>query len=133
MIEMGRDIIDALKSHALREAPREACGVLAGRKGAVEEIYECRNASKYPETIYEIAPAELLKTLEDIESRDMEVLGFYHSHPMGLDEPSLIDEGRATWPGYSYVIVSISGESSVSSWRWDEAKNKFEKEEVKVR
>ena len=133
MIEMGRDIIGALKSHAVREAPREACGVLAGRKDMVERMVECRNASKYPETTYEIAPTDLLKTLEDIESWSMEVLGFYHSHPMGLDEPSIIDEGRATWPGYSYVIVSISGKSSISSWRWGKAENKFEKEEVKVR
>lgn len=133
MIEMGREIIDALKRHALREAPREACGVLAGRKGMVERIYECGNASEYPETTYEIAPEELLRAINDIESRGMEVLGFYHSHPMGLNGPSSIDEGRATWPGYSYVIVSVSKEATISSWRWDEAKNKFEKEEVRGR
>ncbi len=133
MIAMSQSIINELMEHASREAPREACGVLAGRKGVVERIYECPNASEYPETTYEIAPAELLKALEDVEGRGMEVLGFYHSHPMGLNEPSLIDEGRATWPGYSYVIVSLSRDSSVSSWRWDEGKNKFEKEEVVVR
>jgi proteasome lid subunit RPN8/RPN11 len=99
----------------------------------VERIYECGNASEYPETTYEIAPEELLRAINDIERRGMEVLGFYHSHPMGLDGPSSIDEGRATWQGYSYVIVSISRESSISSWRWDEAKNKFEKEEVRGR
>lgn len=133
MIVIDKNTLDTLNRHASQEAPREACGVLAGKDKKVERIYECRNTSAHPETNYELAPEELLRAIQDIEGRGLEVLGFYHSHPMGLDSPSFIDEGRATWPGYSYVIVSLAEESSISSWKWDEAKGEFEKEEVVVR
>lgn len=125
-----RNLVEKLRKHALRESPKEACGVLAGKEGIVSEVYECNNVSEYPETTYEIAPEDLLKAIEDIESKGLEVLGFYHSHPMGLSRPSLIDEGRAIWPGYSYVIVSLSGEPSISAWRWNEDEGKFEEEAV---
>lgn len=129
MVLIKRKLVEKLKEHALKEAPKEACGVLAGKDGAVTQVYECGNASECPETTYEIAPAELLKALEDIESKGLELLGFYHSHPMGLDKPSFIDEGRATWHGYSYVVISLPG-GSISSWKWREDKGRFEEEEI---
>lgn len=125
---IDRKVVEKLRRHASREFPREACGVLAGKDGAVTRVYECRNVSGHPEVSYEISPEDLLKAMEDMKCRGLELLGFYHSHPAGLSRPSLIDEGRATWPGYSYVIVSPSG--SISSWRWNEEKNRFEEEAV---
>lgn len=128
MLRIKKSLIQKLKEHAHRESPREACGVLAGKDKNVTQVYACSNASENPETTYEIAPPELLRVIEDAEAKGLEILGFYHSHPMGLSGPSFIDEGRATWHGHSYVIVIPEG--NISSWRWrDEG---FEEEEVKL-
>ena len=57
--------------------------------------------------------------MDRIEENGMEVVGFYHSHPIGPDEPSETDAADATWDGYSYVIVSLNGSHPfVGSWRW---------------
>jgi proteasome lid subunit RPN8/RPN11 len=127
---IGRELAKRLEEHARREAPKEACGVLAGRGGVVEEVYECTNVDELPEARYTIKPEELLRAVEDIEEKGLELLGFYHSHPMGMTKPSSIDEGRMSWPGYSYVIVSIEDGVEFSSWIWKEGK--FEEEEVEI-
>ena len=135
MIIFSEKIAKKLKEHARREAPREACGVLAGERKSrgqlVRKIYECKNASRYPEAMYEISPRELLRVITEIEESSLEVLGFYHSHPMTLEQPSYIDAGRATWAGHSYVIVSLAPKSaSISSWVWNEEKEHFIEEKV---
>lgn len=133
MLVLTKGVVEKLKNHALREAPREACGVLGGKGEVVTEVWECRNVSSYPETCYEVAPEDLLKAIDSIESRGLEVIGFYHSHPMGLDRPSAIDEGRATWPGYSYLIISLSNSGSpvITSWKWVEEKGRFVEETLR--
>lgn len=135
MIVLSKKLVKRLEEHAMEEAPREACGVLAGerkdKRSAVRKIYECKNVSRYPETAYEISPEELLEIVTEVEKNGLEVLGFYHSHPMPLEHPSYIDAQRATWSGHSYVI--ISEKMKISSWVWNEEKNKFEEEKVIIR
>lgn len=128
---LASGVVEKLREHAIREAPREACGVLGGRRNMVQAVWMCRNVSPHPETCYEIAPEDLLRALDDIEGRGMEVIGFYHSHPMGLCRPSGIDERRMTWPGYSYVIISLSQPMKITSWKWVEEEGRFVEEEVR--
>ncbi|MFC7079591.1 desampylase [Halorussus caseinilyticus] len=85
----------------------------------VEAHHPAENAAETPRTRYEIDPREQLALLERIEESGREVVGFYHSHPAGPPGPSATDAAQATWPGRSYVIVSLGGEEvSVGSWRW---------------
>jgi proteasome lid subunit RPN8/RPN11 len=132
MIEIRQRIINNIKNHALKDAPKEACGILVGKNSKVEEIYECKNSSESPETNYVIAPSDLLTTLEDLEKESNDIIGFYHSHPTGPDKPSSIDIDRATWEDHSYVIVSISDKLSISSWKFQRETNKFAREEIKI-
>lgn len=137
MIVLSEELAKKLEEHARGEAPREACGVLAGvsaKEKLVRKIYKCKNVSRYPETTYEISPEELLQVITEIEESGLELLGFYHSHPIPLEHPSYIDAGRATWSGHSYVIISIpSGRRKIGSWIWDEEKKQFIEEEVIIR
>jgi proteasome lid subunit RPN8/RPN11 len=132
MLVVSEGVMERLNNHAIREAPREACGVLGGRDGVVTEVWECRNASKTPEACYEIAPEDLLRAVDAIESKGLEVIGFYHSHPMGLSKPSVIDEKRAAWPDYSYVIISLSETPGITSWRWMEKESRFVEESLRL-
>lgn len=136
---------EELLAHAREGAPEEVCGILAGIRGGgdgadgdeddpdehrdggpvhrVESHHPAENVADTPRTRYEIDPREQLELMERIEDAGREVVGFYHSHPAGPAEPSATDAAQATWPGRSYVVVSLGrdgddSEASVGSWRW---------------
>lgn len=129
IIEKG--LVSQMVEHARREAPKEACGILAGKGGRVGKVVECKNVDESPFYAYTMSPGELLEKIDVIEADGLEVIGFYHSHPMGLEGPSAVDVSRATWPGHSYVIVSLSGGVKTSSWVWDEVKGRFTEEDIR--
>ncbi|EFW94110.1 Mov34/MPN/PAD-1 family protein [Haladaptatus paucihalophilus DX253] len=122
MLALSREAYDTLVSRARRGRPAEICGILAGTRGDpanVEEVFHAENVAADARTHYEIDPEEQLAVMERIEADGREVVGFYHSHPLGPDEPSATDAADATWDGYSYVIVSLNGSHPfVGSWRW---------------
>ena len=127
---------DAVLEHAREGRPEEVVGVLAGERGedrsVVERRYPAENAAATPETRYEIAPAEELELLERADEAGLDVVGFYHSHPRGPPAPSETDARLAAWPGRSYVVVSLAGETpTVGSWRW--TGEGFERESLEVR
>ncbi len=62
-----------------------------------------------------IEPLKIKEFEERAEALDMEVLGFYHSHPDHPARPSEYDREHA-WPVYSYVIASV-GDDEVKEMR----------------
>ncbi len=136
MIVIEKDLVNQMIEHARREEPKEACGILAGEAGeagegkVVKKVFECKNVDTSPFYAYTIGPEELLWKIDEIESSGLEVIGFYHSHPMGWERPSAVDVSRATWPGHSYVIVSLLEHVKISSWVWDEVTGRFIEEEI---
>ena len=136
MIEFDRASYDAIVEHAREGAPEEVCGVLGGEHGEgrsrVETVHRARNVAETPETRYHIDPEEQLELIDGIEDAGRDVVGFYHSHPAGPTEPSETDADRATWSGFSYVIVGLDGEPSVGAWRWNGEDERFEEEDVHV-
>ncbi len=134
MLTFSREVYDTLVSRARRGRPAEICGILAGSRGErvdVEDVFHAENVAADPCTNYEIDPEEQLAIMERIEENGIEVVGFYHSHPMGPDVPSETDAADATWDGYSYVIVSLNGSHPfVGSWRW--TGTEFEPEVVQL-
>ncbi|MFH5799834.1 desampylase [Haladaptatus sp. CMAA 1911] len=134
MLALSREAYDTLISRARRGRPDEICGILAGTRGdhtAVEEVFHAENVAADTRTNYEIDPEEQLAVMDRIEEDGREVVGFYHSHPIGPDEPSETDAADATWDRYSYVIVSLNGSHPfVGSWRW--TGERFESEVVRL-
>lgn len=137
MIELSREVYDAIVYHAYSGDDEEVCGVLAGEYGdersRVVETYEAANVADQPRIRYAIDPEAQLEILETIESTGMAVVGFYHSHPTGPTEPSDTDTERASWPDRSYVICALDGYPFVGSWRWREEQDRFEQETIAVR
>ena len=142
-----RSVRDDVVTHARDGAPEEVCGVLGGTRDAdsadgdtragdtsaehsrVRTARRVSNVAASPRTRYELDPAEQFRAMEAIEDAGETVVGFYHSHPRGPPRPSATDEALATWPGHSYVIVSLGGsEPELGSWRW--TGGTFERERV---
>ncbi|AFZ73350.1 desampylase [Natronobacterium gregoryi] len=136
MIELPRTVYDDLVYRAYDGDDHEVCGVLAGEYGTdrtvVTDAYSTENVAENPEIRYALDPEEQLEVIERIEAQDLEIAGFYHSHPAGPTEPTPRDVDRATWPDVSYVIVALDGYPYVGSWRWREDDETFEGERVRV-
>lgn len=136
MLTLTQEVYDAVVDHALGGAPEEACGVLGGEFGdetrQASVVQQAENAAAEPQTTYRVDPEEQFELMENIESAGLDVVGFYHSHPAGPARPSPTDRARANWPGYSYLIVLLTGTHPfVGSWRW--TGEEFEPEVVALR
>lgn len=134
MITFSREAYDEVVYAAYDGHEEEACGLLAGEfdssETKVDAVYPAENAADRPEIRYYIDPEEQLELIETIEDEGLEMAGFYHSHPAGPPRPSTTDADRATWPGLSYIIVSLDGYPFLGSWRWRDGT--FEPELVRV-
>jgi proteasome lid subunit RPN8/RPN11 len=109
--------------HASATLLREACGVLAGSRDGersyVESAHPARNAAENPRVSYRIDPQAQLAMMDTIESAGREVVGFYHSHPVGPPAPSTRDLEEAAWDDHHYVVVSMAGSwPTVDAWRY---------------
>lgn len=105
---------DGIISHAARDVPREACGILFGRDDAIDGAEAARNIAANPERGFEIEPAALLRSHRDARGQGRLVIGWYHSHPNGSAQPSATDAARAVEDGRLWLIAA-GGE--VTAWR----------------
>ncbi len=104
--------------HALREYPREACGLLGGRGEQVFEVRALRNVDASPSTRYSIDPEEQWRTFCDFEQRGWELVGIYHSHPAGPSHPSATDIAESYYPDAVYLIISLARRATPEITAW---------------
>ena len=113
------EVFEHARTGADSDPPREVCGVLVGSRSEsfVTESHVVENVAADPRTRYELDPAETLDVVTGAESRGLEVVGFYHSHPDSPARPSDVDRAEATWVGYVYLVVSPA-EGAMRAWRY---------------
>lgn len=117
MVRVPKTILQAMINHALREAPRECCGILAGRRRTVSRMFETRNADESRIT-YVIAPEEQLVVFREMEEEGLDMVAIYHSHPNTIPFPSARDVRLAFYPDVAYIIISLKdGGTSVKGFR----------------
>ncbi len=132
MISITKNLFEQIIKHSKREFPNEACGVLAGKEGNVQKVYEMLNTEKSPSTFF-MEPKEQLKVMKEIRSLGLEMIGIYHSHVASRAYPSAHDVEMAFYPEVSYVIISLKDQDhpSIKSFRIEEGKTT--EEEVKIK
>lgn len=139
MIRIDEKQIQEIRAHGVRDYPYECCGLLLGRydTGAktVRETYPISNAREESakRNRFLIEPEELMRGERYARERDLEVVGFYHSHPDSPAVPSQYDLEHA-WPTYSYIIVSTraSEATDLFSWEQEPDRSKFNPEEIRI-
>jgi len=116
--------------------PAECCGVLGGRVNELKEVLQLApvvNRRTDNPHRYLISPDDLLRITRELRRSDLEVLGYYHSHPDHPAEPSAFDSEHA-WPWYSYLIVRVdrgrAGE--MTSWVLEEDCTAMHQEPLQV-
>ena len=113
-ITIGREDLDRLIAHALKERPDEACGLIAGedREDGVREIrkvYLLTNTDHTNEH-FSIDPKEQLQAIKDMRANGLKPLGNWHSHPETPSRPSEEDKRLANDSRASYLILSLEDE-----------------------
>lgn len=139
MITISEKLLEEIRDHGVRDYPYECCGLLLGRYGAegkaVTETYAISNAREESakRNRFLIEPMELMHGERYARDRDLEVVGFYHSHPDSPAVPSQYDLEHA-WPTYSYIIVSTHAEAATDLFSWEQEpdRSKFNPEEIRV-
>jgi predicted GIY-YIG superfamily endonuclease/proteasome lid subunit RPN8/RPN11 len=113
-----RDALDTLLAEAKNAHPNECCGLLLGRGARIERAEPAANVHADPTGYFEIDPQALVDAHRAARSGGPEVVGYYHSHPAGVAEPSATDRAQASGDGRVWAIVGAGG---VTFWRDDEA------------
>ncbi len=96
-------------AQAGKTAPVEACGILAGRNGLTEKLYEMTNADNSSRH-FTMVPEEQFAAAKKMRAEALEMLAVYHSHPTTPARPSQEDIKLAVMPGATYVILSLAQE-----------------------
>lgn len=100
---------DQMLRHVQQHAPLEACGLLAGKNDRVEEVILVRNQAESP-VRFVMDPYEQLQAFEWIESRALELIGIFHSHPAGPETASVTDIQEAAYEVVHVIWSRIQGE-----------------------
>jgi len=107
MLNVKKNIIDALIKHAKSELPIEACGYFAEMNGEVSKIYTMKNIDNSSEH-FSFDPKEQFEVIKDMRSNGYKTSAVFHSHPETPARPSREDIQLAYDPNISYVIISLA-------------------------
>ena len=105
-LQIPNNIFEQMLRQAKAQAPIEACGILAGKDGAIEKLYKMTNVNKRSDH-FMMEPEEQFKIVKDIRAAGLDMLAIYHSHPQTPARLSAEDIRLALTPGVTYVIVSL--------------------------
>lgn len=141
MLTLEAGAWSAMVEHARAEYPRECCGVLLGHLAPADEdvrtatvAIPCRNAYDGDQRDrFFIDPGDQLAAQKRARVEDLEVLGFFHSHPDDEAYFSATDLANS-WPWYSNVVVSVrNGEvAGAACFRADEERTRSEVEQLNL-
>ncbi len=139
MIVLANDTERSLRYQCEKAFPEEACGALLGsvrdRIRVVHDVLEIHNSRGEDRgERYLITPAQYLQAEREAHGRNLELIGFYHSHINHDPSPSPYDLEHAL-PWFAYIIVSVLGGRSerIAGWLLDPHRTRFDGMSIEVR
>ena len=116
MIKLKKSDYETILAHAKKEAPIEACGLIAGHiegnDKVIEKVYILTNVD-HAEEHFTLDPREQLAAIKDMRANGYEQLGNWHSHPVSPSRPSDEDKRLAYDSTASYMILSLMDDTPV--------------------
>lgn len=95
-----------MRATAAAAHPHEACGLLLGEGTRITEARAAANVHPAPATHFEIDPQALIDAHRGARAGGPAVVGYFHSHPSGLPEPSATDRASASGDGRVWAIIA---------------------------
>lgn len=116
MIKLKKSDYETILTHAKKEAPVEACGLIAGHFDGedkiIDKVYILTNTD-HAEEHFTLDPREQLAAVKDMRANGLEQLGNWHSHPVSPSRPSDEDKRLAYDSTASYMILSLMDDTPV--------------------
>ena len=116
MIKLNRSDYEKIVAHAKKEAPVEACGLIAGELSGedkiIKKVYILTNTD-HAEEHFTLDPKEQLAAVKDMRANGFVPLGNWHSHPVSPSRPSQEDKRLAYDSSASYMILSLMDDEPV--------------------
>lgn len=131
------DVLDAIRTHGEATYPEEGCGFLLGtvrdgqnRVRTVRRVANRQTANRTRR--YTITPDDYRAAQQVAAEQGLDIVGFYHSHPDHPAQPSSTDLAEATFPGYTYVIVSVQDRTAdmLTAWTLAPDRSRFDEEAI---
>jgi len=137
MVYLTGEHIKQIEAHGEKTYPYECGGMLIGRfedgKKSVVELLPMENAMSEAEQHNRvlILPKDVLRAERFAREKKLDVIGYYHSHPDHVAEPSQFDLDHAL-PVWTYIIVSVESRKAVDirAWEMENDRSKFNEEEI---
>jgi proteasome lid subunit RPN8/RPN11 len=135
-IRVSPELRRAIGEHGADAYPHECCGALLGTAAparSVTRLLRIDNA-RSPENAHHrflVTDDDYRRAERAAADADLDLLGFYHSHPDHPARPSQYDLDHAL-PTFSYVIVAVAEgkPGPLTSWMLAEDRSRFEEEHI---
>jgi proteasome lid subunit RPN8/RPN11 len=141
---IGNHLAEKIRRHGAETYPHECCGALLGRDAEMRDgtperevlglhaLVNRRDDS--PRNRFSVTAEDVRDAEKVAREQNLDVIGWYHSHPDHPARPSEFDREHA-WPWYSYIIVSVQSGApqELTSWRLEDDRTKFSPEALEVR
>ncbi len=147
-IELPLTWVHQIYAHALKEYPRECCGIgtgLSHEKSSWTHLYPCQNVIdeyhthspkeflRNSQNGFLIDPKQLLRIYQEMRSRGEEIKLFYHSHVdadaylSDEDRKWALHQGEPVYPNALQCVVSVMrGEiRSCKFFAWDSGNSDY--------
>jgi len=133
-------VLESIRQHGTDAYPEEGCGFLLGTvtddgQNRVTAVRRAVNRhSEWRTRRYELTADDYREADEAAREQGLDVVGIYHSHPDHPAEPSATDLEEATFPGYTYVIVSVhdGAPDNLTAWTLAPDRSEFRREDIAV-
>jgi proteasome lid subunit RPN8/RPN11 len=138
MIEISNELLNRIKVHGEETYNEECCGALFGdyedETRTIVDLLEFQNEKEESRQNRFLITPDQYKLAERLaKERDLELLGFYHSHPDHPAQPSQFDTDHAL-PWFIYIIVSVNEDkaNNLTAWLLKEDRSGFDHQKIKL-
>ena len=137
LLSISKELAERIRAHGAETYPHECCGALLGRDDEAREILGLfpliNRRDDSPQNRFSVTAQDVLDAEKFARQQELDVVGWYHSHPDHPARPSEYDRDHA-WPWYSYVIVSVAqGQpQDMTSWRLNDDRQQFSPEGIQI-
>ena len=137
-LKIREALLQKIHAHGVETYPHECCGALLGSDGefsreVVDLLPLANRRDDSPRNRFELTPDDVRLAEKTAADKQLELIGWYHSHPDAPARPSEFDREHA-WPWYSYIIVSVQERvpRDMNSWRLSDDRGHYDAEEIVI-
>jgi proteasome lid subunit RPN8/RPN11 len=136
-----QDVLAQIRDHGADAYPEEGCGFLLGTvtDDGTNRVVAARRAvnrqSERRTRRYQLTAEDYRAADAAAREQGLDVVGIYHSHPDHPARPSETDLEEATFPGYTYAIVSVQDgtPTTITAWSLAPDRSAFHEEDIHTR